>query len=457
MRTPEVTVRRRGLLGPRTRGEEGDPVVRERLPAVAAQFTQALTSLALGLIAVRVLDATGFGRYSLIISTLLVMTGLSTGLIGDSLTVLDRHQRQVRYALQVTALATATACALLVAVGGIGFGWFPAGTAPVVALAVLSFLLEDVLRRALMANSRFVAVLVVDLTYAVAAGVILLSAWQMDQLGLIGIFLAMTVGQCLAGVVAVVLLPRSDRYLARRGSGGLQPVLAFGGWRAAQGVIGPVRLWAARMLVAAAVGLAAVGTLEANRILVAPVMLAVQGLGSAMLVSYSRTFRASPTTLARTADRDALVLVAGSLAAVAAILLSAPLLGRVLLGSTELVNRPAIFGWGLVAVGIAAALPFTNVTSIAGAPHSVVGIRMIDLTLSLLGVSALLMLTDADLTYVWTPTVLGLVVCATALVQRRRSRRQMSRLADHPGALGAQTEGVETHSGTGIAADPDDR
>jgi O-antigen/teichoic acid export membrane protein len=410
------------------RGEVGEPVFRERLPAVAAQFTQALTSLALGMVAVRVLDAAGFGRYSLIISTLLVMTGLTTGLVGDSLTVLDRHQPHVRYALQVTALGSALLCAAVVGSAGIGFGWFPVTVAPVVALAVLSFLLEDVMRRALMANSRFVAVLVVDVTYAVTAGAVLLSAWQMDRLGLAGIFLAMILGQCVASVVAVLLLPGSDRYLVGRGRGGLRPLLAFGGWRAIQGVIGPTRLWAARLMVAAVVGLAAVGTLEANRMLVAPVMLGVQGVGSAILVSYTRTFRADPKALVRSADRDALVLVTGSVMAVGVILVSAPALGRILLGSTDLVNRPAILGWGLVAVGIAGSIPFTNVTSIAGAPRSVVGIRMVDLILSLLGVSALLLLTDSADSYVWTPTVLGVVVCVTAQVQRSRSRRQITKV-----------------------------
>jgi hypothetical protein len=180
------------------------------------------------------------------------------------------------------------------------------------------------------------------------------------------------------------------------------------------------------MMVAGAVGLAAVGTLEANRMLVAPVMLGVQGVGSAILVGYTKAFREDPNKLLRSADHDALVLVTSSLAAVGAILVSAPLLGRILLGSPELVDRAAILGWGLVAVGIAASLPFTNVTSIAGAPGSVVGIRILDLVLSLVGVSALLLLTDSSETYVWAPCVLGLVVCATALVQRARSRRQIA-------------------------------
>jgi O-antigen/teichoic acid export membrane protein len=409
-------------------------VNRERLPAMAAQFTQAFTSLALGLVAVRALDPTGFGRYSLIISTLLVMTGLTTGLVGDSLTVLDRHQPQVRYALQVTAVGSAMVCAAVVGSAGIGLDWFPARATPVVTLAVLSFLLEDVMRRALMANNRFVSVLVVDVTYALVAGVVLLIAWQMGHLGLVGIFLAMTIGQCAASVVAIFLLPQGDRYLARRGRGGMGAIMAFGGWRAVQGVIGPARLWAARMMVASAVGLAAVGTLEANRMLVAPVMLGVQGVGSAILVGYTRGFREDPTRLLRAADNDALVLVASSLAAVGAILVSAPALGRILLGSTELVNRPAILGWGLVAVGIAASIPFTNVTSIAGAPRLVVGIRLLDLALSLVGVAALLLLTDSSRTYVWTPCVLGLVVCATALVQRSRSRRQITRVTlEHNG------------------------
>ncbi len=432
-------------------------MTRQRLPAIAAQFTQALTSLALGMIAVRVLDPTGFGRYSLIISTLLVMTGLTTGLIGDTLTVLDRHKSHVRYALQVTALSATVACAAFVGFAGVAFGWFSFTVAPVVVIAVLSFLLEDVMRRALMANSRFTSVLVVDLTYALVAGIVLLASWRAGLLGLAAIFLAMAIGQFAAAAVAVLRLPHDDRYLAGRDRGGLRPILAFGGWRAAQGVIGPTRLWAARLLVAGAVGLAAVGTLEANRMLVAPVLLGVQGVGSAILVSYTRGFRNNPAALVRAADRDAATLIAGSVVCVGAILVSAPLLGRVLLGSTELVDRTAIFGWGLVGIGIAASLPFTNVTSVAGAPRAVVGIRVVDLVLSLVGVSALLVATNSSQTYLWTPTVLGIVVCATAVVQRARSRRAIASVvaasASGPGA--SHVDPVGDPSSTGEAVPPE--
>lgn len=392
---------------------------------MAAQFTQALASLALSMVAVRALDPAGFGQYSLVISTLLVMTGLTTGLVGDSLTVLDRHQPDLRYALQVTALGAALLCAVLVASLGIGLGWFTTQAAPVVLLAVLSFLLEDVLRRTLMASFRFAAVLLVDLSYAVVAAAVLIAAWSFDVLGLAMIFLAMAIGQFVAIIVAVALLPTQDRYLVRRSRGGMRTVLSFGGWRASLGVIGPARQWGARVIVAGAAGLAAVGTLEANRMLVAPVLLAVQGLGSAILVTYSKEYRVDPGRLMRSADRDALVLFFGAILAVLAILPAAPVLGQFLLGSTELVDPRAIIGWGLVAVGIAGSLPFATLTSVAGVPRTVVGIRVIDLILSLVGVWALMATTDPEQTYVWAPAVLGLVVCATALLQRNRSAHRI--------------------------------
>lgn len=453
---------------------------------MAAQFTQALTSLALSMVAVRALDPAGFGQYSLIISTLLVMTGLTTGLVGDSLTVLDRHRPDLRYALQVTAVGGALVCAGLVASLGIRLGWFSMQAAPVILLAVLCFLIEDILRRTLMASFRFAAVLLVDLSYAAVAAAVLSATWWFDLLGLPMIFVAMAIGQSVAIIVAVALLPKEDRYLVRRSRGGMRTVLSFGGWRASLGVIGPARQWGARVIVAAAAGLAAVGTLEANRMLVAPVLLAVQGLGSAILVTYSREFRIDPSRLLRSADRDALVLFFGAILAVGAILPAAPILGQLLLGSTELVDPRAIIGWGLVAVGIAASLPFATLTSVAGVPRTVVGIRLIDLVLSLVGVWALMATTDPRQSYVWAPAVLGLVVGATVLLQRNRSARRIrqvtlmdpsagtdmesssrTRLAGHPQAAGSGTARatdapdpepaapqIDPHAETPLAAPP---
>ncbi len=68
----------------------------------------------------------------------------------------------------------------------------------------------------------------------------------------------------------------------------IRTVAGFGGWRGAQVGIPPLILSAVRVIVAASVGAAALGQVEAARIFVAPATLAVQGLGSYLLASYVR-------------------------------------------------------------------------------------------------------------------------------------------------------------------------
>jgi O-antigen/teichoic acid export membrane protein len=392
---------------------------------ISAQFTQAVTSLLLGMVAVRVLTPADFGRFSIVIATLLVLTGLMTGLVGDSLTVLDRHDQRVRSAIQVLGLASACVGGVATIAFGLTLGWFDPSAAPIVAVAVFVFLLEDALRRLLMASGSFVRVLAVDAAYAVAAAIVLGALSAAGGIEFAGIFLAMALGQSFAIVVAIILLPKSERRFSRSLTGDFATVVSFGGWRAVQGVLGPARLWAARLMVAASAGMAAAGLLEANRLLISPVLLAVQGTASAILVHYSRVGVEQPAQCLRRADRDATALTLGALAAVLFMVLAAPLLGQVLLGSTALVDRVVMLGWGLTAVGMGASLPYATLTAVFGAPRSTAAIRMLDLVLSIVGVSLLLSVADPEHDYKWVPAVLGLVVIMTSVVQRWVCRRRV--------------------------------
>ena len=94
---------------------------------------------------------------------LAMATGVCTGFVGDTLTVLDRGRRDIRAALQnwllVLSLAGA-AVAYLIAVLG---GFLTAGSALVFAGATAVFLIEDALRRLLMANLRFWRIVAIDM------------------------------------------------------------------------------------------------------------------------------------------------------------------------------------------------------------------------------------------------------------------------------------------------------
>ena len=73
--------------------------------AVGAQLMQALASLVLSIAAARALGADGLGVYGLISGGLVLTCAIATGLIGDSLTVLDRKGPHVRAGLQSVGLS----------------------------------------------------------------------------------------------------------------------------------------------------------------------------------------------------------------------------------------------------------------------------------------------------------------------------------------------------------------
>src|SRR3954462_5201774 len=79
--------------------------------AVGAQLSQALASFALQVLAARLLGASGLGTFALLYGAIVIGTALCTGLVGDSLTVLDRSPPRIRAGLQ-------TLCGLVSAAAG---------------------------------------------------------------------------------------------------------------------------------------------------------------------------------------------------------------------------------------------------------------------------------------------------------------------------------------------------
>src|SRR5688500_5453478 len=122
--------------------------------AVTGQVTQALAGLVLQVAAARFLGAAGLATFALIYGLVVLVTAVASGMVGDSLTVLDRAAPRVRAGLHVWAVIVAGGAglvgALLAAVTGVVPGW----AAAVLGLAVVAFVLEDTLRRVLMATGR---------------------------------------------------------------------------------------------------------------------------------------------------------------------------------------------------------------------------------------------------------------------------------------------------------------
>lgn len=403
---------------PRTRGHNW-PVDRQRVAAVVAQFTQAAASLALTMVAVRELDTAEFGRFLLVMSTILITTSATTGLVGDSLTVLDRSDPDMRRALQVTALGSSVTAGIIVASMSAVLGWLVGPIALLAGVAAGAFVLEDLARRMLMANRRFPAVVVTDLIYVVAASATLSAAYMWWTLGLAALLTAILIGQLVALAAAVALLPDAERFLAPR-SGHLQlgALMGFGGWRALHLSVTPLRMWIARLIASAVTGFAAVGLLEANRLVMAPLILAIQGASSAVLVSQVALMRQSSHSARRQADRDAAMFALATGIAVLVLLAGQAPLATLLVGSTDLLRTPLLLGWGLVAIGMALNVPYANLTAASGAARAALAVRLLDLLLVLAATALLAGVLPSDTWFLWLPIAMGVVSCALTVVQR---------------------------------------
>lgn len=375
------------------------------LGAICGQLSQAVGSFALQLLAARLLGASGLGAFALVYSVILTSTAIGTGLVGDSLTILDRHRPTVRGALQSLGLFAPAACGVIAAVGAAVLGLFPWPEAILFGLAMAAFLIEDTMRRLLMASMRFWSLVVVDgMSLVVSLTVLGISA-AFAPLSLKTFLLALLVGQIAAALVAVPLLPPQERHLAPWRVGAIGDVARFGLWRATQQAMRPTMLTVARILITIAVGRAVFGQLESARVYMAPALLLVQGIGSYLMSSYARTRDVPTSALARRADRASLVMLVGALVVGIAGTLAAPELGRLVTGSSYSMQPLAVFGWAVYAASSAAVMPFASLAAVRGRQSRVVLVRLIDSCLSVIFVSVLLFVTISDVS--WSPFALA--------------------------------------------------
>lgn len=395
--------------------------------AVTAQFSQALASFFVTVVALRGLDASTFGQLSLLLGGLIVATAVMTGLVGDSLTVLDRHNREVRAGLQVVCLGVTTAVLLLGAAVSHAADLLNTQQALVYGLAVCAFVVEDTIRRLLMANLAFWRVVVVDLSYLVVAVIWLAlhSAFE-GPLSLGAVIAAVLVGQCVAIAVGVRLLPREERRLVRQSSPDVRSVLAFGTWRALQQTLRPLSLTMVRVAVASALGAAALGGLEAARIYTSPLLLLVQGMGGFLLVSYARQRSAPLAQALRKADGAAAGLVAASVLLGAAAVVLLPALGGGLTGGEGL-SRASIAAWSAYAAAVAATMPYASLAAVRGRQAVVLGLRAVD---TALGVSLAVVGLHLGASGSFAPAALAVGSLVGAVLQREVARGRARGPAD---------------------------
>ena len=184
---------------------------RSALGAMGSQGMQALASFTIQVLVARTLGFDGLGAFAIAYGVMVLVAGLASGMVGDSLVVLERRAPPVRSALQQFAGAIAVTAALLSATIAAASGLMDAATAVMFGAGVALFALEEVMRRLLMAGFGFWRVMLIDFaSFVVALAVVGLSALA-GSLSLFVFLAAVAAGQLAAISLGIVLLPREER------------------------------------------------------------------------------------------------------------------------------------------------------------------------------------------------------------------------------------------------------
>lgn len=358
------------------------------LAAVAAQGTQALTSFLLLTTAARSLDLADFGILGILYGLLVVCAAVTSGFIGDSLTVLDRQDKSIRAGLQGWTFALSVGCALLVPLGVYVAGLVGVGTAVLMGTALWCYVMEDLLRRVLMAKLFFARILAMDCTVLVVSmGTVVLLTLS-GPLTLDSFLIAIASGQMAGALAGMGAAGRGERYLVSMRAPAWRAVAAYGCWRAAQQVLRPGMLTVLRLMVIAIAALEAGGLLEVARVYTAPALLVVSGLTSYLFASFARS--SDPVaTLLRRADRGVILLVGCTAACSIAAFAALPWAGPLATGQDP--PALAVAGWLLYAVSVAAATPYGSLAAVRIGSRSVFLLRLADTTVSLALVVAVLL------------------------------------------------------------------
>jgi O-antigen/teichoic acid export membrane protein len=365
-------------------------VKRNALGAIGAQGMQALASFVLQVLVVKSLGLSGLGTFSILFGVIVLVTALLTGFVGDSLVVLDRRERTIRSALEQYALGLSTVAALICAAVAFASGLVSLTQSILFALAIVLFVLEEMIRRLLMANIEFWRVAAIDLSaFAGMLCIVGVSALN-GPLTLELFLLAISAGQVIAIGIGILLLPSEERFAVAFTSGGHRAVASYGSWRASQQLLRPTLLTAVRTLVTLFLGLEATGLLEAGRVYVAPAMLVVSGFTSFLFVSFARDKAARVRDQLPKADRIVGALLGITVLLGAALLLALPFVGRLLFGTVP--QFAAVLGWLAYTASVSAVTPYGALAAVGNKQAFVFWIRLTETIGSALTVLTMLAL-----------------------------------------------------------------
>lgn len=357
--------------------------------AVSAQAVQALVSFFLQVLVARLLGIEEFGRFAILYGVIVIATAVITGLVGDSLVVLDRVSRRVRAGLEVVLLVTAVCLATFAAIAVFAAGLGSAVESVLFGVALGMFATEEIVRRLLMAHMRYERVILADASGFLVVAAVVAASWWGSVLSLALVLAALGAGQGIACLVGWVLVPREDRFLVGLGGAAWKQVLTYGAWRAMQQVLRPSLFTAVRLLVLALAGVASVGFLEAARTYTSPLALVVGGLSSFLFVRYAGQRSAEMSSALKDADRAVVGLIGLSIVMSVFALLLTPWVTPLLFGVD--VDALAVLSWLVYGVSVAVVTPYGALGAVVGRQVAVFLVRLGDTLLAVVIALAMLL------------------------------------------------------------------
>jgi O-antigen/teichoic acid export membrane protein len=286
--TATVSARRR-----RRRG--GDRQASKIAGAIAGQGIQAVSSLVFQLVAVRTLGDSRsarlaeFGRFSILVGLLITLSALLAGFRDASIVheVSDPHLRPVANSMQFVMAVVAAGIGFVFAAT---FASADPGERMWFALVVLLWVLEEAGRRHFIARMHYGSLVINDMTYlSVAVGGLALRATLDSNLDITALLQCMAAGSA-ASFVLGLLVQLGPRRFSVRGTtrDGIAEVTRFAIWRSLHGLTTPAQVFLLRYGVSVLVATAAVGVLEAGRVLIAPGFVVVSGFSTFLLPTFAR-------------------------------------------------------------------------------------------------------------------------------------------------------------------------
>ena len=367
----------------------GGSTARRPLGAIVSQLIVAGSSLLLSFVALRELGASGLGVFSLLLGVLITINSVQTGWIGDSLTVLDRFDPGIRRALFQSQWAAVGLISLVTYAIALQVDGVDGTAAALFALASVAWSLEETCRRILIARREFWSLVANDTAFAVGSlGLVAAVIASGNDLTIEIMILSLLAGGIVAIGLAVVQLPRIELLRGPVEPSRMRELASFAGWRAIQVGLRPGTMAIVRAVVAATAGFAALGELEAARLLIAPVLTIVNGAGVYLLPTYANQVRRLAPF--RPTIRRAMLVVAALAGAYGVLAMwLRDLLVDLLTNGDTVVSAGAVVSWITFSVAFGVGVPAGSAMVALGHSRRTFAIRAVDAAIGVTAASLL--------------------------------------------------------------------